>query len=194
MKLRLMVVMFCIAFVISGCISSKSYVDNSYKKSKIADIIPAKTPKKATVVVEFQRNGEPQPSAVPFVKAQIVKTLTWSRVFEPVDNTDANVDKLFFTMNNIADLENATKQGFKTGFTFGGAGSVVSDNYAFTGKLIPVKGKEFKGEYKHALHTAIGNTDAPQGLTPAVSIEAGINEIIEDLVLNFLKDYQASIK
>lgn len=193
MKIRSIFLVVCTACMLSGCISSRYYVDTSFKKAKTADIVPNTAPRKATVSVEFQRNGEPLPAVSPTIKAQIVKTLTATKVFEPVETTVTETDKLFFVMNNIADLANARKQGFKTGFTFGGAGSVVSDNYTFTGKLVSINGKTFAAEYKHALHTGIGNIEAPTGLTPTTA-EAGVNEIIDDLVLNFLNDYQKNNK
>lgn len=189
MKKRLIVLIVCIAFLFSGCISSKSFIDTSFKKARTADIVPNTPPRKAIIDVEFQRNGVPLPAVSPTIKTQIVKTLLATKVFEPVEKASSDTDKLFFVMNNIADIENARKQGFKTGFTFGGSGSLVSDNYTFTGKVVSANGKTFDSEYKHALHTAIGNTEIPPGMTTTTT-EAGVNEIIDDLVLNFLRDYQ----
>lgn len=189
MKKLLIVLVVFTASMLSGCISSRSYVDTSFKKARAVDIVPNTPPRKVTVTVEFQRNGEPLPAVSQTIRAQIVKTLTATKVFEPVESTVADTDKLFFVMNNIADIDNARKQGFKTGFTFGGAGSVVSDNYVFAGKVDFLNGKTFAAEYKHALHTPIGNTETPPGLTPTTP-EAGVNKIVDDLVLNFLRDYQ----
>jgi hypothetical protein len=191
MKKWLFVLIVCMACLFSGCISSRSFVDTSFKKANFADIVPNTLPKKATVSAEFQRNGVPLPAVSPTIKAQIVKTLTATKVFEPIETDVPEADKLFFVMNNIVDLDNARKQGFKTGFTFGGAGSLISDNYAFTGKVVSANGITFASEYKHALHTALGKTETPPGLKPT-TVEAGVNEIIDDLVLNFLKDYQAN--
>lgn len=157
MKKRLIVLVVCTACMLSGCISSRSYVDTSFKKAKTADIVPNTPPRKATVSAEFQRNGEPLPAVSPTLRAQVLKILIATKVFEPVENTVTDVDKLFFVMNNIADLDNARKQGFKTGLTFGGAGSVISDNYTFTGRVVSANGKTFASEYKHALHTVVGN-------------------------------------
>jgi hypothetical protein len=109
------------------------------------------------------------PAVSPTIRTQIVRTLLATKVFEPVENAVSGTDKLFFVMNNIADIENARKQGFKTGFTFGGAGSLLTDNYIFMGKAVSANGKTFASEYKHALHTAIGNTETPPGLTPTTT-------------------------
>ena len=44
--------------------------------------------------------------------------------------------------------------------------------------------------YRHAIHSAIGNADAPPGLVAEESVRAAFDKVVEGLVPNLLLDLQ----
>jgi hypothetical protein len=97
---------------------------------------------------------------------------------------------LSFVLNNVADTGAAAGKGFGTGLTFGLAGSHVTDGYEMTVRL--TQGTTItERAYSHAILSTIGNASGPPGLTP-VSLGAAFNQVVDDLVLNAIKDLQAA--
>lgn len=179
------IVVSCCCFF-SAC-APQSYVDPQYHKANYEDIQRSDKPIRTKVTVHFQRNGAPLPAVDSEVQGHVERTLRASNVFLPTtENAEANIE---VTANNIADLATARAKGFKTGFTFYAAGSMVDDNYEITYLFFPAEGNERKYSYEHAIHTAIGRTERPVGLTPTTTADA-FAKVMEDSTLNFLKDLQ----
>jgi hypothetical protein len=93
------------------------------------------------------------------------------------------------TCNNIADIAAARMKGFKTGFTFGAAGSMVDDNYEILCVYNDGAGKEQKLSYQHAIHTWVGKKKPETDLVPTTPAIA-FGRVVEDVMLNFMKDLQ----
>ena len=93
-------------------------------------------------------------------------------------------------VNNIADMGSAAAKGFGTGLTFGLAGSVVTDLYEISIEFSDGNGGNIRNDYKHALHTTIGNKKAPLDGVAPTSPADGFGTIVEQTVLNFIKDMQ----
>jgi hypothetical protein len=175
--------------VLSGCVSIKtqSFVDPQYHKAGYETIERPAQAIAAKVDVEFQRNGQALPAVDGELRGHVERTLRATGVFTP----SASAEKPVITVkaNNIADLAAARAKGFKTGLTFGGAGSMVDDNYEFACTFKSGTAEKTLS-YQHAIHTAIGHTnDAPAGLTPTTPADA-FGRVVEDVVLNFVKDLQ----
>jgi hypothetical protein len=176
-----------IALALTGCISPKSYVDPTFGKTSYEDLKRKVAPPKWQIQVEFQRNGERYDRAEGFVKDQVEKVVRASGVATPTSDLAAPVLKV--VLNNVADMGSAAGKGFGTGLTFGLVGSTVTDGYVMNTSLT-LAGKEVRAsEYKHAVHTTIGNTSGPAGLTPMTSAEA-VSKAIEQMLLNALKDLE----
>lgn len=188
MKLIQCLVLVCIPVVLTGCISAKSYVDPKYGAISYTD---AKKPAKshdAKIDIVFQRNGEHMPRVDKELRTNVEKIFINSGVVTPAANA-ANIT-IKVTCNNIADIKGAMAKGFGTGLTFGAAGSAVTDFYQVT---IELKQGDvvIEKKYDHAIHTTIGNKPAPvQGVTPVKPVEA-FGGVIEDVVLQFIKEMQA---
>lgn len=74
----------------TGCISSKSYVDPSFGKATYDDIQKVETQHAMLVDIEFQRNGEAFPDANAKVRSHVERTLCASGVITLVfDGTRA---------------------------------------------------------------------------------------------------------
>jgi len=182
--------LFLIGLFTTGCISPKSYVDPQFRRATFADVKPSDTPKPVIVEVSFQVNGKNKPSVDEYVRIRVMKVLQASKVFAAGNmNLQTNISHLKIVVNNIADLGEARAKGFATGFTFGAAGSDVVDNYEMTAVYTPADGSPITKTYKHALHTTFGAHSAPPGLEP-VPRELAFDQIMEDMLLNFLSDLQ----
>lgn len=180
----------CILFIcVTGKVfSQKSYVDPSFHKAsyeaikKLSSTIPVK------VIIEFQRNGNPLPAANQVLRDNVERTLTSAGVFKPTTEPNTLIT-ISVTGNNIADVAAARKKGFKSGLTFGGAGSMVDDNYEFLCVYNDGSGKEQKYTYQHAIHTWVGRKKPQTDLEPT-TITNAFNQVVEDVILNFIKDLQ----
>lgn len=82
----------------------------------------------------------------------------------------------------------AERQVVGTGLTFGLVGSHVTDNYEMTVRL--TQGEIVTKRYQHAILSTVGNASGPPGMT-SVNFATAVNQVIDDLVLNSLKDFQA---
>ena len=175
--------------LLTGCISSKSFVDPTFPKVSYDDVKKRTEPLRLKLTVEFQRNGQPFPRADTTLKDNAERVLRGSGVITPVaDQGDGDIK---ITMNNIADTGSAAAKGFGTGLTFGLVGTTVTDAYEMS-VSITAQGKTiYRTAFKHALHTAIGNTTVPPGLE-TVPLNVGFGRIAEQLLLRILQDMQKS--
>lgn len=190
MKLVLkgLIFVLCCSVLTACALKQQTYYDPQYHKAGYEAIKQSGQPIPAKVQAQFQRNGEPLPAANAELLGHVERTLRASGVFLPT--TDQSVaTSITVTANNIADMDAARSKGFKTGFTFGGSGSVIDDNYEFTLLYRNADGKERKSTYQHAIHTAMGNVEPLKGMTPTTITDA-FGRVVEDVVLNFIKDLQ----
>lgn len=186
MKANKVVSVAFIALALGGCVSSKSYVDPKYKEVSYSDVSRVQDLYGVRISVDFQRNGKPLPAANKELRSTVERVFRASGVVIPT--TGATDLDLKVTCNNVADLSGAAARGFGTGLSLGLAGSAVTDYYQVTiefrqgGELITKR-------YDHAIHTTIGNKPPPvQG--PAISPANAFSGVVEDVILQFLKDMQ----
>ena len=175
------------AFLLSGCLSSRSFVEPAYANTKYEDLKRTE-PLRLKLAVEFQRNGKPLPAVDATLRSAVEKGLSKSGVIVPV--TDSSAGDLKVVVNNIADLGAARSKGFKIGLSFGAAGNTVTDFYEMQ-MTISSGGKVITKNGKHALHTAIGNTETPAGLE-TMPMNLGFERIVEQLLLNAIAELQRS--
>ncbi len=191
--MRVLKILIASLFIISlsACLSTKTYPDPQYRKASSASIGTFSAPLKVRLEVVFQRNGKNMPKVVKTVRPMVEKHLTSSGAFVLV--TDSSAPALRFTLNNVANLDEAMKKGFVTGLTFGGKGSTVTDYYEAKIELMAANGNQTKN-YKHALVSTIGNADAPlQGVAPLKMMDA-FNVVVQDIVMNFVQDMKTDGK
>lgn len=183
------VLLVATAVALSGCISSRSFVDPSAPKVAYEDLRKRSEPLRLVVAVEFQRNGVHLPKVDTTLRDQVERTLRATGLVTPVAAQSAG--NISVTVNNLGDLGQAAAKGFGTGLTFGLVGSTVMDAYEMT-VAMTVNGREIRRTaVKHALYTAIGNTTLPDGVE-AVPINVAFGKVVEQMLLRTLKDMQAS--
>lgn len=189
--MRLQKIAFLAAVVVSltACVSAKTYVDPSFSKASYNDILPVAEKYETKIQVEFQRNGKPFEKANQEVLGHVERTLRATGVIKP--SPDQSKISVKVVVNNIADLGKAAAKGAGTGLTFGAAGSLVSDYYEITIELTDSQGTKVTEKYQHALHTTIGNKKAPFDNVQATTPADGFGKVVEQTLLNFIKDIQA---
>ncbi|HEY5041459.1 MAG TPA: hypothetical protein VIK53_05595 [Verrucomicrobiae bacterium] len=183
---------FGLAIFCTGCLSTKSYVDPTFHDANYLSIRTPASPRPVVVVAMFQVNGKPKKELNSIVFRKVTKILAATRVFIQASNAQTNqAARLEITVNNITDIGSAEGKGFGTGFTLGLAGSEVVDRYEMTAIYTPSGGLPIKKIYKHAIFSTIGAHSAPKGMEP-VSISDAFDQVVEDMLLNFLRDLQES--
>ena len=186
---RIMALAACLA-ALSGCISTHSYVDPQYRHASYSDLRRPNPPYVLAVKVEFERNGEARPAVDPEIRADIERSLRASGVALPYDGTQPATGEISFVLNNLANVAGGAAKSFGTGMTYGLVGSHLTDGYEMHVRL--TQGDVVtERSYQHAIVTTVGHASGPKGVTP-VNLGTAVNQVIDDLVLNSLKDLQAS--
>lgn len=186
--LRLQVSLLIVAISsIVGCASPKSFVDPTYGRATYADITRRAEPYKWRIVVECQRNGAHVPEVDGELMGDVERVVRASGIAIP--SPEGSSGQLKVVVNDIAATESAGWKGFVTGLTFGLVGSTAIDYYEMEAEL-SMNGKSIKRSgYKHAIHTTVGNASGPQGVE-AMSLSEAFSGVLEQMLLNFLKDLQ----
>jgi hypothetical protein len=180
-----------VGLVLTGCIAIRNhYVDPVLPKRSYSDLQPKSEPRPLYLVVEFQTFDKTNPRATPVVQEKVSKILHASKVFSTVAYaTSESMDRLNIVMNNFGDKGEAVAKGVGTGLTLGMVGSMVTDHYSLNATFQAVGKEPVQKVYRHALHSTIGITTGPEGLTSMPAREA-FDNIIQDLILNLLYDLQ----
>jgi hypothetical protein len=175
-------------FMLVGCISPKTYVNPNFGKATYGDIKNVAAKYDTEIAVDFQRNGESLPAVNGEVRNHVERTLRASGVITPSKiNTGYSLKVI---VNNIANMSEAGVKGFGTGLTFGAVGSTVVDYYEVEVSYVDDKGESFTRNYKHSLHTTIGNEKSPfLDATPTTPAD-GFGVVVEQVLLNFIMDMQ----
>ena len=173
--------------ILSGCLSPKSYVDPSYSTANYQDIVPSLSSYRAEIIVEFQRDGEPFEGAIKEVKENVEGAFDATGVIIP--DVEATTFTLTVVFNNIPE-SGAAGKGFATGLTFGIVGTLVTDFYEVSISYKEPSKLEITKHYKHALHTTIGNKEAPFEGVVGTSAAAGFLIIVDQVILNYVTDMQ----
>jgi len=189
MKSKYEVSIGLLVLALGGCVSPKAYVDPKYAGTSYSEIKRVEKQYNANIDVEFQRNGSHYSAADSELRANVERIFRASGVVVPSPGSSDMSIKV--VCNNIADISGAAMKGFGTGLTFGAAGTAVTDFYQITIEL--KRGDEVVSKtYDHDIHTTVGNKAAPvQGVTPTTLANA-FSGVVEDVVLQFVKEMQDS--
>jgi len=182
---RLTITLLSSAFILSGCISTKSYVDTSYASFDYDTLAKPTEPRPVRLATEFTTNGKANKAANKYLKKSLVADFEESGQFVVVEDSSAPL--LTFAVNNVADTSDAVSKGFVTGLTFGASGSTVTDGYEAEVSLERAAGK-IERNYKHGMVTTIGNETPPAGATEPMSIVEGLDAIFEDFLARFISE------
>ena len=172
---------------LTGCLTPKSYLDPQYPQLSVASIAQPAQAIPVKVSVNFQAQGKDVPTANAELKAIVERSLRSTAVFSPTESI--STPSLYVNINNTGDQQQAKNQGLATGLTFGAVGSKITDYYDINFKYNDAQGVAHDASFKHAIITTIGNAKGPEG-QKALSIPTAFNQIVESVVIGFVKKFQ----
>jgi hypothetical protein len=182
LRLALMAVLVA-ACVAAPANAAKFYVSNQLGPVKAEERVAVAAPQPVQLVFDFQTDGVTNAKAVKEAKPIAVKYLEGTKLFSGVSETPApNGALLVVRFNNIVD-HSAAGKGFKTGLTFGLAGTAVTDNYDVTFELSPATGQPaLKSSLKHALTMTMGKKSDPTYGTEYAKAKEAVDVLIGQAV------------
>jgi hypothetical protein len=181
-----------ITVLLTGCLTQKRYIDPTLPKIDVASLKQPAVTQPVQLFFEFQTNGANNIKATEYVRPMVLDTLKKSKLFSNVVVAPATAPrKLYVTINNLGNMEDAKARGFTTGLTLGMSGTMVTDGYQLTASDVMAGKDEVKHSYKQAMYTTIGNADGPSGLKE-VPKEDSVRLVMESLTLNLLNDMSKS--
>src|SRR5262245_22875118 len=176
-----------LAASLSGCLSMNSYIDPALPSVRPEELRATRSPQPVQVLFEFRTKGAANARATEMAKPIVLDTVRSTSLFSNVGEAPVSGGRtLAIVIDNVPVTEDAASKGFATGLTLGLAGSTVTDGYICTATYSAPGAAPKKNEVKHALHTTIGNTEGPKGLTPMKPDEA-LPIVVKQLTLNALK-------
>jgi hypothetical protein len=191
-KLRLLV-LAALSLLLSGCLAPTLYVDRTLPPASKEDVVAKSAPQPIQFLYEFQTKGSANARATELTRERALNVVKDSAMFSTISGEpQANQRRLTVVINNYPITQDAASRGFGVGLTFGLAGTVVTDGYDCTAVLTVPGGQPLKLNFKHALHTAIGNTAPPAGLTAEPSIQDAITKVVTQLMWSIMRDVSKS--
>lgn len=176
----------CLA-LLSGC--ATAYLDGAVKDVPDSQFAKPAQLQPVQVVVEFQTQGAPNARATDLIKPIVLERIKAAGVFSDVQDKPNEGGLLSVRINNIALTDDAAKQGFMTGLTFGLKGSSVVDGYecivSYTarGQSAPIVKTA-----KHAIYTTMGaGQEPPPGAMKAASLDDAVRTAMKQMVAVALK-------
>ncbi|MCW8880960.1 MAG: hypothetical protein OQL17_00535 [Sedimenticola sp.] len=175
-------------FIITGC--ANMYVDDSTKEISASEFKKPDPLRPVQALFEFQTKGVANAQATDYLKAQVLEQIKSSGLFSEVSDGPVTGGALLsITLNNIPITDDAFSKGFVTGFTFGLAGSQVTDGYVCTARyMTDTSSPAIEKKARHAIHTTMGNTTPPENATKAENIEVAITTMTRQIMSNVLHD------
>jgi hypothetical protein len=193
---RLPVFIFLLLIIgLSGCASH--YVDNATPEIPVTEFVKPQLAKPVQLLFEFQTNGVVNANVTELLKDRVADQVKLSGLFSEVEYSAVESGEILsVTLNNVPlEGEDAFAKGFVTGFTFGLAGSQVTDGYICTAKYISnTQPKGVEIEARHAIHTKLGAGEEPANSTKAKNIDEAVNMMIKQILSHVLNDLSRSEK
>lgn len=176
-----------------GSANAASYLANKPGELKPEQRVKVDAPKPAQLLVTFQRDGNSIPKVLKLVKPKVVRELMASGLFSTLTEEPApNGAIVSVTINNIPE-KGAAGKGFKTGLTFGLAGTMVTDNYKVTVEYVPTTGKPAIARVvDHAIYTTIGlKSTPPADATKMENLNAAFEGVVRQGIAHALNGIAA---
>lgn len=167
--------------------STSSYVDPGFAKTTYSDIKPVAEKYHIALHVQHLKNGEAVEQGLQQTRSLVESTLWTSGIFD--FNNNASTASLTVIIDNVSE-KSATAKGFASAASFGAIGAKVTDYYSFAVKYVSPASEQWQSDYKHALHTVVGNKKPPVDLQPTTPA-LGFATIVEQVLLNAVSDMQS---
>jgi len=176
------------AILLSGC--ANMYVDGTTKEISASQFSKPDPVRPVQALFEFQTKGVANASATNFLKTQVLDQIRSSGLFSEVSEGPVRGGALLsITLNNIPITDDAFSKGFVAGFTFGLAGSQVTDGYVCTARYVnDISSSAVVKQARHAIHTTVGNSATPTNATKAADAKDAVTSMTRQVVSNVLND------
>ncbi len=183
-----LLVLLLAATFLTGC--ANFYVDGQTREVEASHFKKSNSAQPVQVFFEFQTKGVANPRATEMLKSKVLDQLKASGIFSRiVDSGDQSTGTLSITLNNVPLTDDAFTKGFLTGFTFGLAGSQVTDGYVCTVRYRRAAGAEpIQKAARHAIHTTMGSAAAPSNANKAADINEAVLTMTRQIISNVLND------
>jgi hypothetical protein len=191
---RNVVLGFLGAVLLSGCLSPQVYVDPALPAAGKESVAPVAKPQPVQVLYEFRTKGAVNARATEFSSPFAMEVLRDSGLFSEISSAPvASQRRLSITVANvpITSEGDAMAKGFGVGLTFGLVGTMVTDGYDCEATFSAPGTEPLKLNFKHALHTALGNTSGPPGVT-GQKVGDAVKALITQLTWSVLRDLSKS--
>ncbi|HVQ09282.1 MAG TPA: hypothetical protein VMS43_12695 [Allosphingosinicella sp.] len=170
---------FALLLGATPAVAARFFVLNVPGELDPATKVRIETPRPVQLLFTFQTNGAPNMRATNFVKEQVGNDVRGSGLFSEVAQAPvADGAVLSITINNIPE-RGAAGRGFRTGLTFGLAGTTVTDDYEITFEYLSgPTATPIRRVVRHAIRTTIGRTDPPTDVTRARNPEEALRTVV----------------
>jgi len=188
---RLLALVF-VGVLLSACVPTM-YVDQTLPPASKADVAMKATPQPIQLLYEFQTRGSANARATESTRERVFNVVKDSGLFSTVSaEPQANQHRLTVVINNVPITQDAVSKGVGVGLTFGLVGAVVTDGYDCKAVLTVPGAQPVTLEYKHAIHSTLGNTAPPAGLTPEPSPRDAVTKLLNQLMWSIMRDLSKS--
>lgn len=180
------------AVALAGCMPTM-YIDPVLPKAGPGDVTRTTTPQPVQFLYEFQTRGAPNARATEMTKERAQGVLGASGLFSVIAaEPQANGQRLTVVINNVPITTDAAAKGFGVGLTFGLVGATVTDGYEISASFAAPGRDPLALQYRHAIHSTLGNTTPPPGLIPEPTPRDAVDKLIDQLMWSILRDVSKS--
>jgi hypothetical protein len=174
--------------LLAGC--ATHVVDGALKEVPATAFARPAKPAPVQLVTEFQTKGVVNARATDYIKKTVSDAVSASGLFDQVSDKPApQAGMLSVTLNNVPLTEDIFGKGFMAGLTFGAAGQTVTDGYLCTVSYLPAGvASPIVKTVRHAIHTNLGATAAPNNAYKAASLEEAVQTMVRQAVRSALND------
>jgi len=184
--------------VIAGC-SMQSFYANYYadpkpRKTRYEDLKAVANPQPVYLVFDMYSAEGSFPEATAKLGPKVARVLKRSGLFSSVVNVGSeNIARIQLSMRETALLTGHETKTLPEGLSSGLVGSKGAIVYSFTASYQPPGKEVLKKTYPHAVHIVEGTNPALGDSMPLTAAHA-VDEVVEQVVLNFLRDLQTADK
>ena len=182
------------AILLSGC--ANMYLDNATREVSVSQFKKPEPARPVQTLFEFQTKGVANARVTSFLKSQVMEQIKSSGLFSEVSEGPVRGGAMLsITLNNVPVTDDAFSKGFITGFTFGLAGSQVTDGYVCTARYLnDTSSPAIIKQARHAIHTTLGNSAAPTNATKVADAKEAATTMTRQIISNVLNDLSHDIQ
>lgn len=184
--------------LLAGCSTQRFaadyYLDPRPPRTSYSDLASPTNPQPVYLVFDMYSAQGSFPEATQKIGPKIVHVLKSSGLFSSVAGVGSeNIARIQMSMRETAVLTGQETKTLPKGLTSGLTGSRGAIVYSFTAHYQAPGGQAVKKVYPHAIHIVEGSSPQLGDALPMTGAHA-VDTMVEQVVLNFLRDLQTERK